>query len=171
MRRTQASTGARDNTDVRFAIDQFARLITNADAKGGLLGAALAVLVDSVGQQGRAIAHRLPPASTVDWAALLALLTGIAAIGLSVAFLVRAVVPRIERSGGFSRYSWPSVVVVPTGELVAADELSDREHGWRTAKIMASIAGRKFESLRWAFLCWVLGTVALLVVALLNLGR
>jgi hypothetical protein len=160
-----------DSGDARFAIDQFGRWIANADTKASLLAAALVIMGGALGDQGRTVGHRLPPTSFADWLSLVALLAATGAIVTSVGFLVGVVSPRLEESDEFSRYSFPSVADAPIAELVRVDGGSDREHGWRTATVLASIARRKFRCLRRAFAWWVVAGSAFVVLALVNLGR
>lgn len=160
-----------ESGDARFAIDQFGRWIANADTKAGLLAAALVIMGGALGDQSRVVGHRLPPTSFADWISLVALLAATGAIVTSIGFLVGVVSPRLEQPDGFSRYSFPSVADAPIAELVRVDGGSDREHGWRTASVLASIACRKFRCLRRAFAWWVVAGFAFVVLALVDFGR
>lgn len=162
---------ASDSGDARFAIDQFGRWIANADTKASLLAAALLIMAGALDEQGRAVVHRLPPTSFADWASLLALVVATGAAVASIGFLVRTVTPRIHESGRFSRYSFDSVADASLQDLVHADRGADREHGWLTASVLASIARRKFRNLQRAFAWWTLCALAFLVLAAVNLGR
>lgn len=154
---------AGDSGDARFAIDQFGRWIGNADAKAGLLAAGLVTLAGAAAQQGGDVGRHLPPATVAGWVTLLGLVACAGAMVTAAAFLVRAVTPSIEAPAGFSRYSWVSMAAASPAELVAAEPAADREQGWRTAVLLASIASRKFRSLRWAFRWSAVGAVAFLV--------
>jgi hypothetical protein len=152
-------------------MDQFARWITNADTKAGLLAAALAILTGWVAQRMGTVVHRLPPGSLVEWIVLLGLLTSAAAIVLSTAFLVCAVIPRVHEPRLFSRYSWPSVAGASVADLVLTERRSEREESWQTAHILASIARRKFRHVRRAFLWWTLGTLSFLLAGMGSLSH
>lgn len=160
-----------DSGDARFVIDHFTRWIANADTKAGMLAAALIITADALGEQGRIVANRLPPRSPAEWVAVLALLVCTCGIVASVAFLLRTVTPRVEMSVRFSRYSFASVADAPIADLVRMDRGSDREQGWRTATILASIARRKFRNLQRAFAWWMFAGLAFILLALANLGR
>jgi hypothetical protein len=160
----------RDNGDVRFAIDQFARWIANADSKAGVLGIGLSVVAAAIGVQGRSLVHRLPAGSFGDWASALGLIASGAALALSTALVVRALSPVVAVPRRFSRYSW-SVADAPVAELVRADDALDREQAWLMASLLASIARRKFRNLRRAFGLWAFATIAFVAVALGNLGH
>lgn len=162
---------AQDSGDARFAIDQFGRWIANADTKASLLAAALLIMVGALGEQGRAVVHRLPPVSVADWGSLLALAVATGTAVASIGFLVRTVTPRIQRTDRFSRYSFDSVADAQLQDLVQADTEADREHGWLTASVLASIARRKFRNLQRAFAWSALSALAFLVLAAVNLGR
>jgi hypothetical protein len=161
-----------DNADVRFAIDQLGKWIANADAKAGLLGAALAVLASAVAQQARVVAHRLPPGSLLDWASLLGFVVSASAVAMSSVFVLRAVSPVVTGSAQFSRYSWSSLADAPLDELMAqTDACIDREQGWAAATLLASIARRKFSNLRRAFRLGSVAAFVFVTVAAGNLVR
>jgi hypothetical protein len=171
MGRARVSTATPDNADARFAIDQFARWIANADTKAGLLAAAMVILASAIGQQAASLSHRLPPGSFGGWVSLGGLVVAAGAVVASIAFVVRAVTPTVHASDGFSRYSLVSVAGASVAELIGADPDVDREQGWETATLLARIALRKFRNLRRAFRWWAVGALAFLVVVLADLGH
>jgi hypothetical protein len=171
MSRARVSTATLDNGDARFAIDQFARWIANADTKAGLLAAAMVILASALGQQGAPLSHRLPPGSFGGWVSLCGLVVSAGAVVASTTFLVRAVAPSVEASEGFSRYSLVSVADASVADLVRANSDLDRDQGWGTATLLARIALRKFRNLRHAFRWWAVGALAFLVVVLADLGH
>lgn len=151
--------------DVRFTLEQTGEWIRAADAKAGLLSAALAVLV-------AAITAKFDRAHVVNWAdfpgdAIKAGLLAATLLSLvkSAYNLKGVLIPRTQPGSEPTRYSWPWVESASLEEIVKIPTSSSRREAWVQAKTLATIAKDKHRNfttaLRWSaitagsFLLWV----------------
>lgn len=155
--------------DVRFILEQTGEWIRAADAKAGLLGAALAVLVS-------AITVKFDRAHVENWSnfpgdAIKAglLVATMLALVKSAYHLKGVLLPRTQPGSESTRYSWPWVESSTADRLMQLSPSTSRREGWIQAKTLAIIAKEKHQNftaaLRWSaittglFLLWV-GTLA-----------
>lgn len=129
--------------DIEFVVGQTADWIRNADAKTGLLLAALTVLLSGVSPHLGDL--RMLWTGNADRPAELWLL-GAAVVLLTLAFglLVVVLVPR-TRSAARTRYSWPWLERTSVEELARLAPASLRLEGWKQAKQLAGIAAFKYR--------------------------
>lgn len=148
--------------DALAAIEQFQRLINNADTKAGFMVAAVTVLVGAIVRQP--VSDHLPAVDVADWIGL-GLLGLSAAGGLAAAFFVaRCLMPRVKRHE-FSRFSWPSVARVELDQLLRLPRGRRAEEAWMTARALAQILAEKYGALQWGIRSFLF-SAATLVVAL-----
>ncbi|MFJ3940063.1 hypothetical protein [Streptomyces parvus] len=150
---------------MRFALEQTGEWIRAADAKTGLLGAALAVLV-------AAITAKFDRAHVANWSefpgdAIKAGLLAVTLISLvKSAYNMKSVLaPRTQPGSEATRYSWPWVESTSIEGLVQLPPSTSRREAWVQAKTLAIIAKEKHRNftvaLRWSaittgfFLLWV----------------
>lgn len=152
-------------------IDDFGRSIQIADAKAGMLTAALGLVTGGAASNlGGADAGPLLAAPShagvpfvAFWVFLVSLLVAGVALGMTQ-------LPRLNATVEACRLAFPSAArwgCRPTAPTVV--EL--RDEAWRQAEILASIAMRKFHHLRiallatgvciLAFLCWLITSASL----------
>lgn len=151
--------------DVRLTLEQSGEWIRAADAKTGLLGAALAVLV-------AAITAKFDRAHVAHWSDFPgdAIKAGLLAVTLfslvkSAYNMKNVLIPRTQPGSERTRYSWPWVESASIEELVQLPHSTSRREAWVQAKTLAAIAKAKHSNfkiaLRWSaittgfFLLWV----------------
>ncbi|MCX5293635.1 hypothetical protein [Streptomyces sp. NBC_00183] len=151
--------------DVRLVIEQTGEWIRSADAKTGLLGAALAVLVSAIAAKFDRphIAHWSDFPGDAIKAALLA--ATMLSIVKSAYHMKGVLVPRTPPGAEETRYSWPRVADLPIDQLTALPAANSRREAWVQAKTLSIIAKVKHHqfilALRWSaiatalFLMWV----------------
>ncbi|MCC8453392.1 MULTISPECIES: hypothetical protein [Streptomyces] len=146
--------------DVRFVLEQTGEWIRAADAKTGLLGAALAVLVAAIAAKfDRAhIAHWSDfPGDAIKGAILVATMLAL----IKAAYHMKGVLlPRTQSGDEDTRFSWPWVEKSTTEDLVRLSAATARREAWTQAKTLASIAKAKHEQFTYA-LKWSSITTAL----------
>jgi hypothetical protein len=151
--------------DVRLLIEQTGEWIRSADAKAGLLGAALAVLVSAIAAKFDRphVAHWSDfPGDAIKATLLVATMLSI----VKSAYHMKGVlIPRTPPGAEATRYSWPRVADLPVDHLTALPAADSRREAWvqaKTLSIIAKVKHRQFIlALRWSaiatvlFLIWV----------------
>ena len=149
---TKAKISGDVDTDARFAITHVATSITNADAKAGLLAAALSFTVAAVSGQRAEIAKLIRAHSVVDGFALLAMALAVLAFTISAVHILHAIQPRVD-SAASTRFGWPSLADADVDELAAVPPAAAGREAWLHAKQLSLIARAKFAditvALRW----------------------
>lgn len=151
--------------DVRFVLEQTGEWIRAADAKIGLLSAAIAVIVAAItGKFDRAhVAHWSNFPGDAIKAGLLA--ATMLSLVKSAYHMKGVLVPRVQPGSEGTRYSWPWVETSPVDTLTQLPSSTSRREAWVQAKTLAAIAVEKHRNftaaLRWSaittglFLLWV----------------
>lgn len=149
------------DTDARFAITHVATSIANADAKAGLLAAALTFTVAAVAGQGAQIAKLIRSHSVLDGFALLAMALAVLALVVSALHVLRAVQPRVD-SADSTRFDWPSLADADVEALMAVPPAAAGREAWLHAKQLSLIARAKFAAIAVALRWFALGGAFLL---------
>ncbi|MEU1171926.1 hypothetical protein [Streptomyces microflavus] len=146
--------------DVRFVLEQTGEWIRAADAKTGLLGAALAILVT-------AITAKFDRAHIAHWSDFpdgaikgVMLMTTMLALIKSAYHMKGVLLPRIQPGDGDTRFSWPWIDKTTTEQLIRLSSATTRREAWIQAKTLSSIAKTKHEQFTYA-LKWSAVTTAL----------
>jgi hypothetical protein len=152
--------------DAYKAISEFSGWVTNADTKAGLLASATTLVGGGIASQRAKVRESFRPATVADWIELIAICVSILAVLVAVVALVVVLRPQARRFG-FSRFSWPAVVVHEVAELAAMSGRTQRMEAWQTAHDLAVIAQQKFRWLSVALFSWAIGAFCLLTWILL----
>ena len=145
---TSLSTAAAADhlADAHQAVGYAGGWVNNADTKAGLLSAAVAVVIAATSQQAGAIkaVARFKHSSDVVAFTLFCLLgvaVTVALIALATALVPRTPPPQMSSRFGFPTLASPGWTPSPVTRAEAADE------AWNQARVLSTIAQRKFVSL------------------------
>ena len=158
---TKAKISGDVDTDARFAITHVAAFITNADAKAGLLAAALSFTVAAVAGQRPEIAKLIHSHTAADGLALSMMALAVLAFTISAVHVVQAIQPRVD-SAVSTRFGWPTLADAEIDDLVAVCAAAAVREAWLHAKQLSLIARAKFTAITVALRWFALGAAFLL---------
>jgi hypothetical protein len=158
---TGTSSGHLD-TDGQFMITQTSSWIVNADAKAGLLLAALAVLGAALTGQLQSTLRRYLVFGVREVAALVLFAVAVAMLGISVFYIYRVLIPRLDETSSESRFSWPWVSQQAPDLILRREPGGVRREAWVQAVALSGIARAKFSAFRAALQFAIIGSVFLL---------
>ncbi|GAA1251954.1 hypothetical protein GCM10009609_14110 [Pseudonocardia aurantiaca] len=143
-------------------ITQTSSWIFNADAKAGLLLAALAVLGAALTGQLQSTLRGYLVFGVREVAGLVLFAVAAAMLGISVFYIYRVLVPRLDETSSESRFSWPWVSQQALDLIFRREPGGVRREAWVQAVALSGIARAKFSAFRAALQFAIIGSVFLL---------
>lgn len=165
LRRRASTTTSPSWEDAKFAVQEIGGWVKNADTKitilAGTVGVILSLLLARLADILRVV--RVHDGAARD-VVLVSGVVGLACLALTVAFSVRALIPRFggdRMLAATNRFSWPELADDSSSSL--PDPATAAMEAWAQARALSRIARAKYRSFRWALGFFLAGATSLVI--------